>query len=138
REYRGFELRVRSGAVSDGAQTRAIIDRDRRLGAESRAAAAIIHIGQGISSHRSLASFQFQPQRAAFGEVRIVVESRDLQPSQLEPAGVERRTIWLSLASKRRDLDRVHARDRLRGLVYRAEKNRLAESEIVGMKDSAP
>src|SRR5262245_43158296 len=92
---------------------------------------------KGSKAIRSLASLQFEPQGAAFREIRIVVEPRDLQPSKLACARVERRCVGLSLALKHRNIDGGHARDFLRGLVNRAEKNGLAEREVVGMKDAA-
>ena len=75
---------------------------------------------------------------AVLGEIAIVVQPRDLQPVDIEPAALQRRAIGHAEALKGAHLHRLDAGDLVRCGVDSAEINRLAEGKIIGMKQTAP
>jgi len=91
-----------------------------------------------VARSRSFAASQRNRQLAALGEVAVVIQARDLQPVDVEPAALQSRIVGHAQPLERPHLHRLDAGDLMRRGVDGAQIDRLAKSKVVRMKQTAP
>ena len=104
---------------------------------ETRAAeplAVRIGIATGVVVIGDLSREGALREHAVVGEIRIVVEPRDLQSAELQSTLVECIAVRSILALKCGHLDGRHAFHPLRRCIQRAQVDRLREGEVVGVE----
>src|SRR5262245_50669169 len=85
----------------------------------------------------SPSAFHREPEHAALGKVRIIIQPGDLEPLYRQHARGQRRVVLDSEALKGGYVYKVDSRHGLRSGVDRAQIHRLAKSEIVRMEEAA-